>query len=135
MNTLGNKSFNSEKIQPNLLPSKIIPIGWVNLNSKIKFEICHWTWEIGWIWHLLKKIWWHNSGRVKKHRVFFWRGSRYFSDAWNNSNELPDVNTHKASLFSLQMPKVAYLPSPMTDYEFHFRIQMYSSNRYDFSWN
>ena len=53
--TLWNKSFNSEKIQPNLIPSKIIPIGWVDLNSKIKFAICHWTWEIGWIWHFLKK--------------------------------------------------------------------------------
>ena len=53
--TLWNKSFNSEKIQPNLIPSKIIPIGWVDLNSKKKFAICHWTWEIGWIWHFLKK--------------------------------------------------------------------------------
>ena len=32
--TLWNKSFNSKKIQPNLIPSKIIPIGWVDLNSK-----------------------------------------------------------------------------------------------------
>ena len=52
--TLRNKSFNSEKIQPNLIPSKIIPIWWVDLNSKIKFAICHWTWEIGWIWHIKK---------------------------------------------------------------------------------
>ena len=41
--TLWNKSFNSEKIQPNLIPSKNIPIGWVDSNSIIKFEICHWT--------------------------------------------------------------------------------------------
>ena len=44
-----------KKIQPNLIPSKIIPIGCVDLNSKIKFAICHWTWEIGYIWHLQRK--------------------------------------------------------------------------------
>ena len=44
-----------KKIRPNLIPSKIIPFGWVDLNYKIKFLICHWTWEISWIWHYLKK--------------------------------------------------------------------------------
>ena len=44
-----------KKIQPNLIPSKTIPIGCVDLNSKIKFAICHWTWEIGYIWHLQRK--------------------------------------------------------------------------------
>ena len=53
--TLWNKSFDNEKIQPNLIPSKIISIGWVDLNSKKKFAIYHWTWEIGWIWHFLRK--------------------------------------------------------------------------------
>ena len=53
--TLWNKSFDSEKIQPILIPSKIMPIGLVDFNSKIKFAICHWTWEIGWIWHFLRK--------------------------------------------------------------------------------
>ena len=55
VNTLWNKSFDNEKIQPNLIPSKIMPIEWVDLNSKNNFAICHWTWEIGWIWHFLKK--------------------------------------------------------------------------------
>ena len=32
--TLWNKSYNNKKIQPNLIPSKFIPIGWVDLNSK-----------------------------------------------------------------------------------------------------
>ena len=32
--TLWNKSFDSKEIQQNLIPSKIMPIGWVNLNSK-----------------------------------------------------------------------------------------------------
>ena len=41
--TLWNKSFNSEKIQPILIPSKIIPVGCVDLNSKINFAICHWS--------------------------------------------------------------------------------------------
>ena len=36
-----------EKIWPNLIPSKVKPFGWVDLNYKIKFAICHWTWEIG----------------------------------------------------------------------------------------
>ena len=44
-----------KKIQPNLIPSKTMPIGCVDLNSKIKFAICHWTWEIGYIWHLQRK--------------------------------------------------------------------------------
>ena len=44
-----------KKIQPNLIPSKIIPIGWVHLNSEISFANCHWTWEIGCIWHLQRK--------------------------------------------------------------------------------
>jgi hypothetical protein len=43
------------KIQANLIPSKTIPIGCVDLNSKIKFAICHWTWEIDDIWHLQRK--------------------------------------------------------------------------------
>ena len=32
-----------KKIQPNLIPSEIIPISWVDLNSKLKVAICHWT--------------------------------------------------------------------------------------------
>ena len=44
-----------KKIQPNLIPSNTIPIGCVDLNYKIKFAICHWTWEIGYIWHLQRK--------------------------------------------------------------------------------
>ena len=55
-----------KKIRPNLNSSKIIPFEWVDLNCKIKFAICHWTWEIGYIWHLQRKsgsfmsinIWW-----------------------------------------------------------------------------
>ena len=43
------------KIQPNLIPSKIIPIGCVDLNFKMKYAICHWTWEIGYIWYLQRK--------------------------------------------------------------------------------
>ena len=34
-----------KKIQPNLIPSKTTPIRCVDLNSKVKFAICHWTWE------------------------------------------------------------------------------------------
>ena len=45
----------AKKNQPNLIPSKIIPIGCVDLNFKRKFAICHWTWEIGYIWHLQRK--------------------------------------------------------------------------------
>ena len=56
LGTLWNKSFNSEKIQPILIPSKIIPVGLVDLNSKINFAICHWSWEIGCIWHFLRKF-------------------------------------------------------------------------------
>ena len=44
-----------KKNQPNLIPSKTIPIGCVDLNSKTKFAICHWTWEISYIWHLQRK--------------------------------------------------------------------------------
>ena len=44
-----------KEIQPNLIPSNTIPIGCVDLNPKIKFAICHWTWEIGYIWHLQRK--------------------------------------------------------------------------------
>ena len=44
-----------KKNQPNLIPSKIIPMIWVHLNSKIKFAICHWTWKIGYRWHLQRK--------------------------------------------------------------------------------
>ena len=44
-----------KKIQPNLMPSKTIPIGCVDLNYRMKFTICHWTWEIGYIWHLQRK--------------------------------------------------------------------------------
>ena len=36
-----------KKIQPNLIPSKTIPIGYVDLNYEMKFAICYWTWEIG----------------------------------------------------------------------------------------
>ena len=43
------------KIQPNLIPSKIIPMRCVDLNSKIKFTIYHWTWETGYIWNLQRK--------------------------------------------------------------------------------
>ena len=48
--------FYSEKIQPNLMPLKIISNGWVDLDSKIKFIICHWSWELGQIWHFQKKL-------------------------------------------------------------------------------
>ena len=41
-----------KKIKPNLISSKTVPIGCADLNSKIKFAICHWTWEI----HSLKII-------------------------------------------------------------------------------
>ena len=44
-----------KKIQPNLIPLKTITIGCVDLNSKIKFTICHWTLEIGYIWQLQRK--------------------------------------------------------------------------------
>ena len=44
-----------KKIQSNLIQSKTIPIGCVDLNSKTKFAICHWTWETGYIWHLQRK--------------------------------------------------------------------------------
>ena len=44
-----------KKIQPNLIPSKTIPIGCVDLNSQMKFAICHWTCEICYIWHLQRK--------------------------------------------------------------------------------
>ena len=44
-----------KEIQPNLIPPKTIPIGCVDLYYKMKFEICHWTWEIGYIWHLQRK--------------------------------------------------------------------------------
>ena len=36
-----------KKTGPNLIPLKIVPIGRVDLNSKIKFAICHWSWELG----------------------------------------------------------------------------------------
>ena len=45
-----------KKIQPNLIPSKIIPIGCIDLNSKIRFAICHWSWELGRIWQFLRKF-------------------------------------------------------------------------------
>ena len=38
-----------------MISSKMIPIGWVDLNSKMNFAICHWSWEIGCIWHFLRK--------------------------------------------------------------------------------
>ena len=41
--TLCQKSFDNEKTQPDLIPSKIVPIAWVDLNSKMKFACCHWT--------------------------------------------------------------------------------------------
>ena len=44
-----------KKIQPILIPSKIIAVDWVDLNSKINFAICHWSWEIGCILHFLRK--------------------------------------------------------------------------------
>ena len=131
MLTSWKKSFNSQKIRPNLIPSKIVPIGWVDLNSKIKFLICHWTWEIGWIWHYLKNLvtrFWPCQIASR----FFRRGSSYFLEAQNNSIELPDVNDHKASWFSSQMPNTAYLQSPMTNFKSYFRIQMHSYNRYNF---
>ena len=36
--TLWNKSFNSKKIQPNLIQSKMIPIEWEDLNSKLNLQ-------------------------------------------------------------------------------------------------
>jgi len=54
---LCKRSFGSQKTRTNLVPSKIIAIRWVHLNSKIKFE-CHWTLELGWIWHLQWKTLW-----------------------------------------------------------------------------
>ena len=47
----------------------------------------------------------------------FWRGLSYFLEAQNNSIKLPDVNNHKASWFSSQMPNTAYLQSPMTNFK------------------
>ena len=32
-----------KKTGPNLIPLKIVPIGQVDLNSKIEFAICHWS--------------------------------------------------------------------------------------------
>ena len=55
-NTSCQRIFNSEKIQPNPMPSKIIPNGWVDLDSKIRFTICHWSREMGWIWHFQRKL-------------------------------------------------------------------------------
>ena len=45
--TSWKKCFNSQKTGLNLIPSKIVPIEWVDLNPKIKFAICHWSWELG----------------------------------------------------------------------------------------
>ena len=53
--TSWKKSFNSQKTGPNLIPSKIVPIEWVDLNPKIKFAICHWSWELGSMWHFFRK--------------------------------------------------------------------------------
>ena len=39
------KKFNCQKIQPFLALSKIMPIGWVDLNFKMKFVCCHWSWS------------------------------------------------------------------------------------------
>lgn len=42
------------EIQP--IPSRITPIGWVDLNYKIKFAIFYSSWELSWIWHFLETI-------------------------------------------------------------------------------
>ena len=53
--TSWRKSFDSQKIRPNIILSKVECSGWVDLNSKTKFAICQRTWEIGWIRHFFKK--------------------------------------------------------------------------------
>ena len=43
LDTLCQRSFHDQKTQPNITPSKIIAIGWVDLDSKMKFASCHWS--------------------------------------------------------------------------------------------
>ena len=118
-----------KKTQPNLILWKIVLIGWVHLNSKMKFACCHWTLELGSIWHFLKKS--GDKVLVVSHRiVFFYKFQATSSQI--NSHELSDVNDNKASWFSLQMPNSTQLPSLMTTFNFDFRIEMYSSNWYNF---
>ena len=60
-----------KKFDPNPAQSKLTDFGWLDLSSKIQFEICHWSWKLGWIWHFLKKIWWFNSCHNVKHQRYF----------------------------------------------------------------
>ena len=129
--TSWKKSFNSQNTRPNLIPSKIVPIGWVDLNSKTKFAICHWSWELGSMWHFFRKFG-DKILTVSFRTAVFWRGPCYFAEDQNNSHELPDVNAHKVSWFSFKMPNSTYLPRPMTNLKFYFWIQMYASNRFNF---
>ena len=49
-------NLNAKKIDPTLTQSKLTHFGSVNLKSKINFAICHWSWNIGCIWHFLRKF-------------------------------------------------------------------------------
>ena len=53
--TLCQRSIINQKTLPNIIPSKIIHIWCMYLDSKIKFANCHWSWELSWIWHILRK--------------------------------------------------------------------------------
>ena len=47
--------FRFKQIDPTLTTLKLTHFEWVDFNSKLKFAICHWSWEIGCIWHFLRK--------------------------------------------------------------------------------
>ena len=49
------KNFWLSKKCPNLIPTKNVLIEWVDFNSKMKLAWCHWSWELGSIWHFSRK--------------------------------------------------------------------------------
>ena len=68
--TLWNKSFNSEKIQPNLIPSKITH--WMS-RLELQNKFYNLSLVLGdWLYlALFKKIWWYNSCQMIKYCSYF----------------------------------------------------------------
>ena len=123
-----------KKIQPNLIPSKTIPIGCVDLIYEIKFAICHWTWEIGYIWHLQRNsgcfmctnIWWLIAivpSFPKVARILSKKPRCYLT--WPDFCHQIFLKSAKFNLFPKSNDKL----------QFYFGIQIYSSIWYYFWWS
>ena len=76
--TLYYNQSKCNKYDQTLTPSKLTH---VDLNSKINFAICHWTWDIGCIWHFVRKF-----GDITP--CYMVKNHRYFEKIWTTPRKL-----------------------------------------------